>query len=550
MIKGVFIKMHWTIGKKMLLTGVLIVIGLSIMGGNAYRTNSAIQKVTDLTTLRNEQLGILNKMIQSHSELMLAALDSIVDKDEGKIDAERMDNINASVAFINRNLGKLVDLADTDEEKRSAQEIGNLFPKLAKGIQQDLKGLIEKKADDAEYAKVDDILDEYGDQMSEGLTQMVASVQEEQKEAAEASSSLIANSTWFGLAVFFITLGIIVPLFLFITRSVTKPLGRAIEGLTASADQVASASRQVSSSSQHLAEGSSDQAASIEETSSSLEEMSSMTKQNADHAKEANNLMSEANQVVGQANESMSDLTVSMDEITKASEETSKIIKTIDEIAFQTNLLALNAAVEAARAGEAGSGFAVVADEVRNLAMRAADAAKNTAGLIEGTVKKVKDGADLVTRTNEAFTKVSESSGKVGELVAEIDAASNEQAQGIGQVNTAVNEMDKVVQQNAANAEESASASEEMNAQAEQMKSIVAEMATLVGGSGSQAGSGESVLGNEEHVSMSKVRQVAGKARAATTQAASAKSIETAKPVKELKPDDVIPLDEDDFKDF
>lgn len=542
--------MHWTIGKKMLLTGVLIVIGLSIMGGNAYRTNSAIQKVTDLTTLRNEQLGILNKMIQSHSELMLAALDSIVDKDEGKIDAERMDNINASVAFINRNLGKLVDLADTDEEKRSAQEIGNLFPKLAKGIQQDLKGLIEKKADDAEYAKVDDILDEYGDQMSEGLTQMVASVQEEQKEAAEASSSLIANSTWFGLAVFFITLGIIVPLFLFITRSVTKPLGRAIEGLTASADQVASASRQVSSSSQHLAEGSSDQAASIEETSSSLEEMSSMTKQNADHAKEANNLMSEANQVVGQANESMSDLTVSMDEITKASEETSKIIKTIDEIAFQTNLLALNAAVEAARAGEAGSGFAVVADEVRNLAMRAADAAKNTAGLIEGTVKKVKDGADLVTRTNEAFTKVSESSGKVGELVAEIDAASNEQAQGIGQVNTAVNEMDKVVQQNAANAEESASASEEMNAQAEQMKSIVAEMATLVGGSGSQAGSGESVLGNEEHVSMSKVRQVAGKARAATTQAASAKSIETAKPVKELKPDDVIPLDEDDFKDF
>ncbi len=134
-----------------------------------------------------------------------------------------------------------------------------------------------------------------------------------------------------------------------------------------------------------------------------------MTKQNADNANQADGLMKEANQVVVQANESMGELTTSMEEISKASEETSMIIKTIDEIAFQTNLLALNAAVEAARAGEAGAGFAVVADEVRNLALRASDAAKNTANLIEGTVKKVSDGSELVTRTNEAFTKVAES---------------------------------------------------------------------------------------------------------------------------------------------
>lgn len=130
----------------------------------------------------------------------------------------------------------------------------------------------------------------------------------------------------------------------------------------------------------------------------------------------------------------MADLTQSMDEISHASEETSKIIKTIDEIAFQTNLLALNAAVEAARAGEAGAGFAVVADEVRNLALRAAEAAKSTAELIDGTVKRVNTGTDLVSKTNAEFTKVAESAKKVGELVSEISAASREQAQGINKV--------------------------------------------------------------------------------------------------------------------
>ena len=269
----------------------------------------------------------------------------------------------------------------------------------------------------------------------------------------------------------------------FLSVSITRKLTTIIDGLGEGAEQVASASSQVSSASQSLAEGASEQAASIEETSSSLEEMSSMTRQNADNANQADTLMKEANQVVTAANSSMGDLILSMEEISKASEETSKIIKTIDEIAFQTNLLALNAAVEAARAGEAGAGFAVVADEVRNLAMRAADAAKNTASLIEGTVKQVKEGGELVGKTNENFSEVARSAAKVGELVSEIAAASSEQAQGISQVNTAVNEVDKVTQQNAANAEESASASEEMNAQAEQMKGFVSELVALVGSS-------------------------------------------------------------------
>lgn len=266
-----------------------------------------------------------------------------------------------------------------------------------------------------------------------------------------------------------------------ITMSTTRVLKNTVTGLSESAGQAAAASSQISSTSQQLAEGASEQAASIEETSSSLEEMASMTKQNAEHSRQASLLMTETAAIVAEANGSMSLLTRSMAEISSASEETSKIIKTIDEIAFQTNLLALNAAVEAARAGEAGAGFAVVADEVRNLAMRAAEAAQNTARLIEGTVKKVKDGSEVVTKTGGEFSRVAEGASKMSELIGEISAASAEQAQGVEEINRAVGQMDKVVQQNAASAEESASAAGEMSAQARRLTNFVSELGAFAG---------------------------------------------------------------------
>ncbi|HOI75193.1 MAG TPA: methyl-accepting chemotaxis protein [Syntrophales bacterium] len=323
---------------------------------------------------------------------------------------------------------------------------------------------------------------------------------------------------------------------LFFARSISRPITHSADQLGEAAQQVSAAAGEVSASSQSLAEGASEQAAALEETSSSLEEMSSMTKQNAGNASQADALMKQANTVVKKANDSMEHLTSSMREITAASEETSKIIKTIDEIAFQTNLLALNAAVEAARAGEAGAGFAVVAEEVRNLAMRAAEAAKNTSGLIEGTVKKIREGSDLVGKTSEAFSEVAVNSAKVGELVGEIAAASSEQAQGIDQINKAVAEMDKVTQQTAANAEESASASEEMNAQAEQMKQVSMELLTVIGGSSSDG--------------RAEIQLSQGPARKLRLPTLKRPPAAGKTPGKGMKPKDIIPLDDGEFKDF
>lgn len=305
---------------------------------------------------------------------------------------------------------------------------------------------------------------------------------------AKRQLSLAAGGTVFGIVIA-ICFGI------FFARSISKPINRAIAGLSDVADQIVTASNQIASSSQSLAQGASEQASSLEETSSSTEELSAMTKQNAANSQQAKAMMAEAGRIVEEVNRQMEQMVAAIQEITQSSAETGNIIKTIDEIAFQTNLLALNAAVEAARAGDAGAGFAVVADEVRNLALRAAEAARNTNDLIENTVTAVKHGGDITSATREAFNRNMEIATKIGSLVNEIEAASNEQSSGIDQINRSVNEMSKVVQSVASNAEESAAASAQMNSQAESMKRHVDELILVVGGNehGRDASSGREV---------------------------------------------------------
>jgi len=256
-------------------------------------------------------------------------------------------------------------------------------------------------------------------------------------------------------------------------NNIISSLNEVLGDMNNASGQVAAGARQVSDSAQALSQGSTEQASAIEELTASMEEISTQTKLSATNATQANELALEAKEGAIKGNEQMKGMLKAMDDINEGSSNIFKIIKVIDEIAFQTNILALNAAVEAARAGQHGKGFAVVAEEVRNLAARSANAAKETTGLIEGSMKKVEGGTKIANDTAEALSQIVEGVTKVTNLVGEIATASNEQALGINQVNQGILQVSDVVQTNSATSEESAAASEELSSQAELLREQV-----------------------------------------------------------------------------
>jgi len=256
-------------------------------------------------------------------------------------------------------------------------------------------------------------------------------------------------------------------------QKMTNNLNGIMGEIQTAGEQIAAGSTQVADASQSLSQGATEQASSLEQITSSMTEMGGQTRQSAENAAQANTLSAAAREAAEKGNERMHQMVQAMGEINQAGQDISRIIKVIDEIAFQTNLLALNAAVEAARAGQHGKGFAVVAEEVRNLAARSAKAARETAELIEGSVAKAQNGGQIADQTAAALEEIVGGIGKVTDLVAEIAAASNEQAQGIAQVNQGLGQIDQVTQQNTANAEQSAAAAEELSSQAAQLRQML-----------------------------------------------------------------------------
>jgi methyl-accepting chemotaxis protein len=299
--------------------------------------------------------------------------------------------------------------------------------------------------------------------------------------AVKDTSQQVTLGNWVTIIMllFSMTAGVVI---VFVVRRISESLRKAISDLSEGAGQVASAAGQISSSSQSLAQGASEQAASLEETSSSSEEINSMARKNAENSQNAHSLVLQSQQRVDDTNHSLESMVTAMSDIKNSSDKVSKIIKVIDEIAFQTNILALNAAVEAARAGEAGMGFAVVADEVRNLAQRCAQAAKDTAALIEESITKSNDGQAKVEHVALAIRAITEESAKVKTLVDEVSVGSQEQTRGIEQIARALTQMEQVTQQSAANAEESAAAAEELTAQASTLMEVVHQLSAMVGG--------------------------------------------------------------------
>jgi len=266
-----------------------------------------------------------------------------------------------------------------------------------------------------------------------------------------------------------------------IRRSVVGPVLNALETLRESVEQIAGAALQVGAASQSLAEGASQQAASIEETAASTEEVASLTHQNADNSQAAASLMTTVDGQMQDGNRTLDRMVQSMKDINASSDKIAKIIKVIDAIAFQTNILALNAAVEAARAGEAGMGFAVVADEVRNLAQRSAQAAQDTAALIEESIGTSNQGRTRLQQVAEVIRAITQSSSQVKALVDQVNLQSREGVRAIDQISRAMTHVDQLTQATAASAEESAAAGEELNGQVSALNEVVQQLRTLAG---------------------------------------------------------------------
>ena len=472
-----------TIGKK-LTTGVFALLvclvglgysSLSAVDGLRHNldelANGTVRKIEMASAISVASAGM---RAETRAALLAAVLHHPADLDAARV------NFNKNAGVAEQKIREIRPLLVTAPGKRAADELTVGLTAWKASVEEMLRLCVAGElaaADQVRISKQRPI----ANQMTKGADDII---QISRRLLADGTASAAGDAMRNRIEVmvcitFALSIG---ALMIFVVRMVNRSLLQAVAELSQGAGQVADAAGQVSSSSQSLAQGSSEQAASLEETSASSEEINAMARKHSENSREAAGLMSSSQEKFIQSNRSLEQMVVAMGEINTQSGKIAKIIKVIDEIAFQTNILALNAAVEAARAGEAGMGFAVVADEVRNLAQRCAQAARDTAALIEESIAKSNDGKMKVDDVAAAIRSISAEFGKVNRLVEEMNQGGQEQSRGIEEVARAVLQMQQATESTAAGAEESAAAAAELNAYSETLNAVVARLTAMVRG--------------------------------------------------------------------
>jgi methyl-accepting chemotaxis protein len=472
---------NWTIAKRVVLGFVLIISGSSLFG---------IFAAWRLTVVQQDETALVRQVLPSVKQIQ--EVRSLTQDSHATLLWHILSSTSAKRKTIEQRLDDLTQKTDKALKAYEATirttKQRELFDATAAGLN-DYRAIREKMIELSRDGREAEAYTMFESSLTPALNKLFLAVNGDvdvnmaESDALSEEVFSTISSTRIGIVLLlFFGLATGVSIAFVIIANTGKTLRQSLHELTEGAQQVTSASGQLSASAQALSQGATEQAASLEETSASMEEMASMTRKTAENASQAASLVNDVSHQVSDSNAALTEMVASMTSIKESSNKVAKIIKTIDEIAFQTNILALNAAVEAARAGEAGMGFAVVADEVRNLAQRSAQAARDTAGLIEESIVRSQEGAGKVERVSSAIGVITDSVTRMRGIVEEVREASRQQSQGIDQVSQAIAQMEKVTQSTAATAEEGAAASEELYAQAEASMMVVRRLETLVGG--------------------------------------------------------------------